>query len=109
MHRSVPRIGQKYPVSSLDEPSKTWPVACYSVRCRRGVAQIDSQQEGFMSNNSLRGIPIICSLVLVFAATDSRPCGHGSGSSSVVTLPTLGGSSQQANAVNAAGQITGFS
>src|SRR5215212_5604435 len=47
------------------------------------------------------------SLVLLFAAMDTRPCGQPGGA--IVELPTLGGSDLQLNAINAAGQVTGFS
>src|SRR5688572_31755214 len=46
-----------------------------------------------------------CSLLLLLAATDSRPSGQAS---TIAALPTLGGS-LQVNGLNNAGQITGLS
>jgi probable HAF family extracellular repeat protein len=49
------------------------------------------------------------SCLLVLAANQAWACQQGNGTNSIVVLPTLGGSVVQANALNAAGQITGVS
>lgn len=46
-------------------------------------------------------------LLAVFLTTNAYPCGQGSGTPSI--LPTLGGSVIQPNAINQAGNVTGFS
>src|SRR5436190_8029628 len=46
---------------------------------------------------------------LVLAQLTARPCGQGSGSTQIAVLPTLGGSVLQVNALNSAGELTGFS
>ena len=50
-----------------------------------------------------------CSLISLLPALNSKACGSGSGSSSIVPIPTLGGSVFQVNALSQDGQVTGFS
>src|SRR4029453_10750931 len=61
-----------------------------------------------MKNKLFHSIAIGCSVTLLITATDTRPCGQP-GTSSIAALPSLGGSTVQANALNQAGQITGLS
>src|SRR5882724_5892727 len=75
----------------------------------RGVGQL-LVKEGLMRKHLSLPPITVCFLLLLFTAGQTRPCGQGSGAgSTIVNVPTLGGSGFQVNALNSGGDITGYS
>jgi probable HAF family extracellular repeat protein len=61
-----------------------------------------------MRKPSHKPVRYACSLLALLTATDAWACGQG-GSPAITNLPSLGGSFYEATALNASGQVAGFS
>ena len=61
-----------------------------------------------MARSSRKTIHSTCSLLALLTTTNAWACGQG-GAPAITNLPSLGGSFYQATALNASGQVAGFS
>src|SRR5437899_12321130 len=74
-----------------------------------GQTAITKKQKSIMGKNLSTSLGGDASALLLLGTTHSWACGQGGGATTIFGLPTLGGSYVQPTALNAAGQVTGFS